>query len=414
LSADENATAGNNAAHIVRDASGRVHMVWVDSGRPGGMTGAVYRRAVVGDDGGVRFETGPIELAGPTLGEWNAYPGLAVGGGVIHFVWQAGGTAHYRTTWPAPDGWRWSGVVDTHAPSGGRDVGPAVVADGGLVHVVTPDGFYAVSRDGSWTVERLPVPEGTRVKTASVAVEPGGGVLVAMSLMVRAPESLDGVRGSGGYWGLRVARRAPDGRWSALEDPLAGLAAWAVPETDREDVLVDWTRIAVDGDGGVHLTFHGTGVSRVYANDRSYYLWHPAGGVWGRPISLREPDRAAGFGFSYAPSLALMQDRALPVTFYDVFSGGRDMGFDAVVAPFRLGKRTAESMPVSRFVEDAIGAGEPADALSNRFPAVGPAVYRAADGRMWLDVLETLVPTGVGGVPKLLVYRRMDVSVFGR
>ena len=35
VSGDENATTGNNTAHIVRDAAGYVHMIWQDGGRAG-------------------------------------------------------------------------------------------------------------------------------------------------------------------------------------------------------------------------------------------------------------------------------------------------------------------------------------------------------------------------------------------
>lgn len=412
LSADENATAGNNAAHIVRDAAGFVHMVWVDSGRAGEPTGAVYRRASVAEDGRVRFETDPTELARPGSGEWNAYPAVATTGMVVHFVWQAGGSAHYRTTFRDRDGWHWSDEVDTHAPSTGRDIGPAIAVDDAGIQIVTPDGFQAVSHDGGtiWATGRLPLPSGRRVKSASVALDHEGGALFAVSLIVRDPSSFTGTRGSGGYWGLRVVRRARDGTWSKLEDPLAGLPEWAPPASASDDVLVDWTRIAMDDSGGVHLTFHGTAASRVFANDRAYYLWRKPGEAWQRPVSLQDPGFVAGFGFSYAPSLALRGDIALPLTFYDVVSGEQDMGFDAEVGQFRLGERVARPLVVTRYAEAAIEAGEPGNAMSDRFPAAAPKVYQAADGRQWLDVLETLAPTSLPGSAKLIVYQRIDLT----
>ena len=62
-SGDENATGGNNAARIVRDPAGHVHMIWADSGGPSGRTGPMYRRAVRGGRGTVRLETLPINVA---------------------------------------------------------------------------------------------------------------------------------------------------------------------------------------------------------------------------------------------------------------------------------------------------------------------------------------------------------------
>ncbi|MDQ2764953.1 MAG: hypothetical protein M3Y22_16185, partial [Pseudomonadota bacterium] len=134
LSADENATAGNNASYIARDAAGFVHMIWTDSGRPNGQTGAIYRRALVDQNGQVHFQTAPTELASPGSGQWNAYPALAVTKMMVHFVWQAAGSAHYRTTWRDRDGWHWSNDIDTHAPSTGRDIGPDIQADDNGIH----------------------------------------------------------------------------------------------------------------------------------------------------------------------------------------------------------------------------------------------------------------------------------------
>ena len=96
VSGDENATAGNNAVHIARDSTGHVHMVWVDSGREGGKTGPVYRRATTGADGAVQFEGAPNYIAAGTPGEWNAYPSLVVVGDTVIVVWQGGGTARTR------------------------------------------------------------------------------------------------------------------------------------------------------------------------------------------------------------------------------------------------------------------------------------------------------------------------------
>jgi hypothetical protein len=331
---------------------------------------------------------------------------------LVHFVWQAGGFVHYRTISRDQAGWHWSNEVDTHAPSGGRDIGPAIAADDRGIHIVTPNGFYSVSRDRgiTWTTERLPLPVGTRVKSASVTADQDGGALIAVSLVVRDPASFEGLRGTGGYWGLRVIHRTQDGVWSNLTDPLAGLPEWAPPKSTAEDVVTDWTRIMLDRSGGVHLTFHGTAVSRIFANDRSYYLWRNPSGAWQRPVSLRDPDPAAGFGFSYAPSLTMIGDTALPLTFYDVFSGERDMGRDAEISQFRHGQRVRRSLPVTRYAEDAIEAGQPANAMSDWFPAASPEVYRSADGRQWLDVLETLAPTGVTGMPKLIVWQRLEVT----
>ena len=156
VSGDENATAGNNTAHIARDARGRVHMVWQDGGRPGGPTGPVYRRAAVGADGVVRFETGPIDIAEGGPSDWNAYPGLAASGETVQLVWQGGGTARTRRISLGANGWVLGPVSDTGAMSRAEDQGPAVALDTkGGVHIVTPNGVYGFSGDGgrSWKID---------------------------------------------------------------------------------------------------------------------------------------------------------------------------------------------------------------------------------------------------------------------
>ena len=92
----ENGTGGNNAVHIARDATGRVHMVWQDGGRHGGPTGPVYRRAAVSLDGTVKFETDPVYFADSGPSDWNARPALAVSGPNVQLVWQGAGTVRTR------------------------------------------------------------------------------------------------------------------------------------------------------------------------------------------------------------------------------------------------------------------------------------------------------------------------------
>jgi hypothetical protein len=96
MSGKTDATAGNNAAHITRDAAGYVHMVWTDSWRPGARAGGLYRRARVLPDGSARFETDSLDL-GTHPSNWTAIPALAVAGDTVHFAWQSDGTIRYRS-----------------------------------------------------------------------------------------------------------------------------------------------------------------------------------------------------------------------------------------------------------------------------------------------------------------------------
>ena len=412
VSGDENATAGNNAAHVVRDSIGRVHMIWADSGRPSGRTGPVYRRAIVNAKGVVQFETEPVYVAEDTPGDWNSYPALAAAGDTVQLIWQGGGTARTRRLTSGPSGWTLGPIRDTGAISGGRDVGPAVAIDGsGGVHIVTPDGIYAWSRDRgqTWQTETIPLPAGQHIKTESIAADPSGAVHIAFSSVVMRPDPPAGKLG--GYWQLRTITRSANGTWVNPIDALAGVPGWSEPH-GTDDVLADWVRIAADRQGGLHLTWHGTVNSRKFSNDAAFYAYRGPGGSWQKPVQLIPQDAARGIKFSFAPSLALEGGRALPLAFYDVYDGPNWTGFDSSLAVFRDGRLERALIPVTQFVRAAIEARRPETALSSRFPAAAPAIWHSPDGRLWLDVLEMLKTDFEPRGPNLIVYHRLDVTQF--
>jgi hypothetical protein len=410
-SGDENATAGNNAAHITRDENGHVHMVWVGSGRAGGATGPIYRRGFVGDDGSAALETPPTPLAAGTPADWNAYPGLAANGNTVDVVWQGGGKAWTRRLSLDQSGYVWGPPHDTGAKSEGRDTGPSIATDAKGVHIVTSSGVYAFSNDGgvSWRTEPIPIPLGQRPKTASLALDSAGIVTIAFSSLISDPKDVSKNEGSGGYWQLRIVQRTPDGQWSAASDALAEFPVWGEP-LPRQDILADWARVAVDRARGIHLVWHGTAASHIYGHDQAYYTWRPAGADWCQPVPLFPPDAAHGIKFSFAPSLTLDGERALATVFYDVFKGEQWAGFDAVLVPLRDGAPNGSPLPISQFVRASIDRKTPEFSLSTRFPAAAPAVIHGRDGRTWVDVLETLIPMGVPDSPKLIVWHRLDVS----
>lgn len=409
VSGDENATAGNNAVHIGRDASGRVHMIWQDGGRDGGRTGPVYRRASVGADGKVKFETDPIYVADDGPSDWNAYPALAVSGKTVQLAWQGAGSVRTRRVSLGANGWEMGPVVNTGAASGGRDVGPAIAFDdkGGL-HIVTPSGVYAFSGDDgrSWKTEEIPIPPGEHVKTQSLAADPAGIVHVAFSAPVEKDHPASG--DDGGYWQLRLIDRTPDGHWINATDVLGNIPGWMEPKKGAGDVLADWSRIAADRQGGLHVTWHGTLYSRKYANDASFYAYKKAGGNWSMPVRLVPP--APGIRFSYAPSLALDGDRALALTFYEVMAGADSPGFDSRLVPLRGGKIDGPSIPVTQFVSAAVTAKQPQSAMGSRFPGATANIWRTPDGHAGLDVLELLQSPFEPGGASLVVYQRLDLT----
>ena len=335
-----------------------------------------------------------------------SFPALAVSGETVHIAWQAGGTVHYRRIVHGPYGWEWGPERDIGAASGGRDVGPAIDAAGSTGHIVTPSGNYAISTDrgDTWKIEPIPLPPDVTTKTVTVAADALGNAHVAFSGVVhKVPPN------AGGYWELRYVRRTADGAWVDARNVLVGSPEWAVGPGDH---LADWVRIVADEDDNLHLTWHGTAISRRFANDQSYYSLRRAAGTgrwadaWEPPILLQASDPAQGIGFAYAPTLAVDSGVAVPVTFYDV--GGQ--GFDAVARIVRRGALEAPPIVVADWIRKSIDAKTPETALSARFPSAAQRLFHAPDGRVWLDLLETLIPANIKGAPKLIVYHPIDVT----
>lgn len=404
-----NGTAGNNAVHITRDNTGRVHMVWQDGGRPRGRTGPVYRRAVVNSDGTVRFETGPIYIADNGPSDWNARPALAASGSYVELVWQGGGTARTRRVSFGPDGWIMGPVTDTGAKSEGGDVGDSVaIDDKGGIHIATPSGIYSYSGDGgkSWRNENIPIPPGESIKTQSLAVDSAGVVHIAFTAPMARDNSASGA--ADGYWQLRTIDRTPDGRWINPADVLGIIPGWQAPKKGTGDVLADWVRIAADRQGGLHLTWHGTYYSRKFGNDSSFYAFKKAGGDWSSPVRL--VPQTPGIRFSYAPSLTLVGDRAFALTFYEGVTGADSPGFDSRLVPLRNGRVDGPPIPVTQFVSAAISAKHPEVSMGPRFPGAAPNPWRTPDGRTGLDILELIQSPFQPNGPSVVIYQRLDLT----
>jgi len=67
-----------------------------------------------------------------------------------------------------------------------------VAASAGLIHIATPGAFDAVSRDGgaTWKTEQIPLPNGQRSKSVSVALDRSRNAHFAMSAVVYGPRIL--------------------------------------------------------------------------------------------------------------------------------------------------------------------------------------------------------------------------------
>jgi hypothetical protein len=418
VTGDENATGGNNAAKIARNAAGNVvHIVWVDGGRPGKGTAVMYRRAKIAPDGTVRLGE-PIRIDDAKSGSWNAYPGLAVADDAVSIAWNALGHTWYHRLIDHDGHLEWGPIRDVGAPSDGQDIGPSIAATGQLIHIATPSGLDAVSYDdgATWRVDKIPLSAGTHLKTISVMIDGAGRAHFAFSDILRGPLHASRDKSSSGYWELRYIRRDADDTWVDPENVLRSRPEWAEPAND-DDVLADWVRLLVDDAGNIHITWHGTALSRIYGDDSAFYIQRAAEGAgwsaaWDAPQHLVPPDPAHGVKYSFAPSLALGRGIAVPVAFYEVYDGSRCGGFDALARMARQGTVEGPPLPVTRYIRASIDQHRPEMALSAQFPAAGPRLVYAPDGRIWLDVLETLIPIGVPTPTKLIAFQRVDVTAW--
>jgi hypothetical protein len=417
LSGDDHATAGNNAMKIARDGAGRVHMVWLDAGRTGGGTRVMYRRATTDAAGGVQWETAPLRVDDSRSEAWNAYAGLALSHDKVHFVWQAGGKAWYRALTHHGSVRSWGPARDIGAASEAEDLGPSIAVAHGVIHVVTPSGIYAFSNDQgeTWHAAPIPAPEGETIQGPTVALDSLGDAHIAFIGKVRGPMNASKEAASRGYWELRYVRRTADDRWVDPQNVLSGDPAWAEPK-GQDDVLAAWVQLRIDEADSLHVVWHGTAATRIYGNDEAYYSWRRAAGPgswearWAKPQPLVPMQPKDGISFSFAPSLALDGETVLATAFYDINDGGRWRGLDALARVIRRGVFDEATIAVSPLVRASIEANRPDAALSAIFVVTAPRLFHAPDGRVWLDVIETLVPLAVDGAPRLVVYRPVEVT----
>lgn len=391
-----------SAAHIARDASGTLHMVWTDAWRGGAIEGAMYRRVRIMPDGSAVPET-DIQSLAPRRGNWTAMPALAAAGDSVHFAWQDNGTTRYRSVTRVGTEWRWSEDIDTKAPAPRKYFGPAIAADRNGVHILTSDGRYIGSRDGgrTWTAEPGPFAAAD-LGTMFLTLDGAGRPLASTNVQITGPEK-------GAFRPIRTARRLGSGQWQPVPSPIDGRLDWAPPATPAEAVVTDGVQVLEDRTGALHALWHGTAISRTEDAPRAYYAWRPPNGAWGVPVPLREPDELAGFATARAAGLALDGEQAMTLVTRDIHQGWRYRGANLEMTLFRDGVRRAEPVPVTSHVLDAMREAEPAQSLSVAAVAVVPGLVRDTNGRTWADILIALQPTRVSA-PAVLVLRRLDVS----
>ena len=422
ISGNDHATAGNQAAKVVRDPAGKIHAAWLDAARPGQGYHVWYRRGVQDPSTGkVTWETAAISVSDGRSEAWSSYVGIEASENAIHFVWSTPDTARYRRLLLSGAEWKFEPIRNTRAPGAWHDNGPDIAVRGdNEIHILTPTGNYAVSKNGglAWTVDKLPVPPGSRMKSPSMAVDSFGNAHFAFIGQVRNAQEWSYSKPNRGYWELRYVRRDSGGNWVDAQNILASFPPWNDPKNDW-DILADWPHIAVDKHNNIHLAWHGTVNTHIFGNDEAFYLRRPAmaDGKWGNwdpPRSLHPLNPAKGEYYSFAPSIAFDDngDLALAVIFFDTTDGEHLLDYDARL--LRNGNVEGAPIVLSRLARTTASGERRRDALSSWFPVAGPRLFRHANGRVWLDVLTTVAAPEQHKSPHVVVYERTEVTPYLR
>ncbi|HUK41632.1 MAG TPA: hypothetical protein VLX11_11320, partial [Candidatus Acidoferrales bacterium] len=242
LSGNDHATAGNQAAKVVRDAAGRIHVAWLDTARPGKGSRVLYRRAVQDPSTGmVTWETDAILVSDGRNEAWSSYVGIEASENAIHFVWSTPESARYRRLLLSGAEWKFEPIRNTRAAGDWHDNGPDIAVRGdNEIHILTPTGNYAISKNAglTWAVEKLPTPPGTRMKSPSLAVDAFGNAHFAFIGEVRNAQEWSYSKPNRGYWELRYIRREASGDWVDGQNALAAFPPWNDPKNDW-DILSD-------------------------------------------------------------------------------------------------------------------------------------------------------------------------------
>ena len=422
VSGNDHATACNQAAKVVRDTAGKIHAAWLDAARPGQGYRVWYRRGVQDSSTGiVTWETGAIPVSDGRAEAWGSYVGIEASENAIHFVWSTPDTARYRRLLLSGTEWKFEPIRNTRAAGDWHDNGPDIAVRGdNEIHILTPTGNYAVSKNGglTWAVEKVPAPAGSRMKSPSLAVDNFGNAHFAFIGQVRNAQEWSYSKPNRGYWELRYVRRDASGDWVDGQNVLASFPQWNDPKNDW-DILSDWPHIAVDKSNNIHLAWHGTVNTHIFGNDEAFYSRRPATadgkwGNWNPPRSLHPLNAAKGEHYSFAPSIALDEsgDLAIAVVFFDTTDGEHLLDYDARL--LRGGNIEGTPIVLSRLARMTAVGGKQKEALSSWFPVAGPRLFRHANGRVWLDVLTTVATPEQHKSPHFVVYERTEVTNYLR
>ena len=202
-----------------------------------------------------------------------------------------------------------------------------------------------------------------------------------------------GYGGSAMWWvGLYTMYNPQTAQWSAPSNILAGIPGWQTP-TGSQDILFAYPNMLIDDRDNLHVSWHGTARSFLFAWDDIFYLrraYDPDTDTWGAwtdyAILHSRIHTLGGDGeddnFSWVPSLAY---RPGSDDLYAIFMLGT--GDDEVDNPaVNLtdgGLKTRTGLTWQAGYENVTRSND----LRSWYPNAAPTVLVDANGRTWLDMI---------------------------
>ncbi|HUW82588.1 MAG TPA: dockerin type I repeat-containing protein [Phycisphaerae bacterium] len=403
----------NGARHIARDAQGRVHMLFLDG------TDAWYLRGEQSRDGRVSLtapqrinddastiylstQAGLPSTRGAALAIYDG-PGETV----VHFVWTTRpGTAiiTYRRVTEQGGSWTWGPIVSTNMDARL----PTVAVDStGRVHVAAEHSYdgdyssihYATSTNGLSFAESAAE---YRAATGSWNYR-FPTLVVDQQDRVHMVFQAEGYQGDGpntgaSWWAPRYMI-LDGGVWTGQPNPLGSYPEWGPPPAYR-DVLFAYPCLSIDSQNNLHLVWHGTARSGLFAKDDTFHLasyYQSGSDMWGSWTDLTTLHQRIHYDVPGGP----------------IVSGGEDYNYTWVPS-LADDPSTGQLQVMLMFglFDDEIGPGDTSVATEaglvffdgstwqldllnltntpggrNWYPNCAPSVYLHPNGRRYLDML---------------------------
>jgi len=378
----------------------------------------MYRRGTQDEDTGVITWSGPaIDISDGTAVE-RCFPALAVSDDAVHFAWRGtGNEVHYRRLRRDGGGWNFESVRVTGADGNSSDNGPDIAVYGDdEIHVIARSMEYAYSRDGglSWDAEdlssRLP-PGNIGFKYPALTVDPRGHVHVLVTSRLRD-----------NYWPLWYMHRerpttGGPGGWLEEHHPFSDKPDWQDPGAGGPDLFLDWVDIESDDAGNLHIGWHGTFFTGVFAQDDAFYATRAFvddgdAAAWSDPQALHRANPGTNF-FSFTPSIATdsASDSTFAVFMIKALGLAPADNYDDLDSGLRILRNGS-------FIDNALSGSGDYIALSDAanwsvatwWPTTAPRLHRHPSGRVWLDVLQSMLHGASSDDFALIVHQRYEVT----